>query len=162
MMVVNCYSAQSQQNTSSLARNTFYTEVSSKASVYTVNYDRIFSTRKKTTWTYRIGFSVEKEGISMPVGINLLTGLSEHHAEFSFTLIPYVDHYKQLFSEGNRSDKYLYIVPAVGYRYQKPSGGLFVKTAVSPLIFLDPPSDNFWNMDPKFYIGFMAGIGYSF
>jgi hypothetical protein len=144
------------------SKNTFYLELASKGSIYSVNFDHIFRRGDKLSYSYRIGFSIEKNGISFPVGINMITGKKSHHAEFGLTLIPYIEQYKTFLSGNNVSDKYLYIIPSVGYRFQPHNGGFFLKAGVSPLIFLDPPSDNFWKMDPRLFFYGNAGVGFSF
>ena len=143
-------------------KNTFYIELASRGSFYSVNYDHIFHEGNKLSTSFRIGFSIERDAISFPLGLNLITGKENHHAEFGLTLIPFIDHYKTFLSGDNLSDKKIYVIPFIGYRFQKPSGGIFFKASVSPLIFLDPPSDDFWNMDPKVYAYGNIGIGFCF
>ncbi len=145
-----------------ISKNTFYLELASKGSIYSVNFDHIFRRGDKLSYSYRIGFSIEKNGISFPVGINMITGKKSHHAELGLTIILYIDHYRTLLSGDNLSDKYLYVIPAAGYRFQRQNGGVFFKAAVSPLIFLDPPSDNFWKMNPRLFFYGNAGFGFSF
>ncbi len=53
-------------------------------------------------------------------------------------------------------------MPGAGYRYQQPGGSFFAKLVVGPIIYLDPPSNDFWNMDPVLYAGVTAGVGFSF
>ena len=143
-------------------RNTFFIELASKRPGYSVNYDHIFHRGEKLSGSFRIGFSIDKNTVSLPFGINLLTGKENHHAEFGVTIIPFIDHYKTFLSGDNLSDKKINVIPAIGYRFQKPSGGIFFKVSVSPLLFLDPPSDDFWNMDPRLYAYGSIGIGFSF
>jgi hypothetical protein len=143
-------------------KHTLYVEGSTRGPVYTMNYDRMFYLGEKVSYSYRIGFHWLHDEIGIPLGISLITGTEDHHAEFSLTLTPYIDRVNYLFREGNISDKYLYITPGVGYRYQKPMGGLFLKALVAPLVLLDPPSDDFWKMDPKVYSVLSIGAGYTF
>jgi hypothetical protein len=145
-----------------LARNTFYIELASKGSIYSANFDHIFHQGDKLFYSYRIGFSIEKNGISFPIGIYMITGKKSHHAEFGLTLIPYIDRYQTFLSGDNLSDKYLYIIPSAGYRFQPHNGGFFLKAGISPLIFLDPPSDNFWKMDAHLFFYGNMSIGFSF
>lgn len=98
----------------------------------------------------------------MPLGIIFFTGHKASHAEFSFTAVPYIETYKDLFSGNNLSDKKMYLLPGAGYRYQKQEGGFFFKVIAGPIIYLDPPSDHFWKMDSKIYPGISAGTGFSF
>ncbi|MHA4843914.1 hypothetical protein ACX0G7_07120 [Flavitalea antarctica] len=150
--------AQSQER----HKHTLYIDASTRGPVYSVNYDRIFYYGEKLSYSYRIGFHWLHNEAGIPLGISLITGKQEHHAEFSLTLTPYIKRVDYLFREGNISDKYLYITPGIGYRYQKPTGGLFVKALLAPLILLDPPSDDFWNMDTRLNSLFTIGAGYTF
>ena len=143
-------------------QNTIFLEVSSKGPVYSFNYDRIFKSNKNFTYSYRTGFTIEQNGIGASFGLTMFTGQNRHHAELSLVVMPYIDHYKSFLSGNNLSDKYLYITPSIGYRYQQRKGGLYFKAGAAPLIFLDPPSDHFWHMDPKVYATIQAALGFSF
>ncbi|MDF1549687.1 MAG: hypothetical protein P1P88_17805 [Bacteroidales bacterium] len=160
-MSVN-YGWSQQKDSTFYSKNTTYVDFASKGAFYSINYDKIFHQKKKFTLSYRIGFSILEDGIAMPLGVNLFTGKGNSHVEYSLTVIPYIDHYKSFLSSNDLSDKYLYVVPGIGYRFQKPTGGIFFKIVVSPMIFLDPPSSNFWKMDPKLYFAGNVGIGFSF
>ncbi len=163
LLLVSTNSVLSQQNdTVFSAKNTFYIDLSTKGAIYSINYDRVFHESDKIIYTYRIGFSILKDFVALPVGINLLTGKENSHAEFSLTVMPYIDQYKTMFRDNDLSDKYIYIIPAIGYRYQKRTGGFFFKAALSPMIILDPRSSNFWKMNPEIYITGNVGLGLSF
>lgn len=145
------------------AKNAVYAEGATRGPVYSINYDRIFRQGEKLAYSFRAGFSIYNNTVSFPVGINFITGMNEHHAEFSLTVIPYIDYDVHLVGSNNtESDKYIFVNPSIGYRYQKKEGGIFLKAAVGPSIFLDPPSNDFWNMDPKLYIFGSIGLGISF
>jgi hypothetical protein len=150
------------QTTKRTGKNAVYVEFATKGAFYSVNFDHIFHNGKKAMWSYRAGGFIGKDGIALPLGINLFTGKKEHHAEFTLVLTPYIDHYHYLFKKGNYSDKYLYIVSTAGYRYQKQGSLLFFKISAGPLLFLDPPSDYFWRMDPKLYLAGYSSIGINF
>lgn len=154
------FSAAAQQV--AVARNTVFAEGHTDGPVYSINYDRISRFGKTFTNTWRIGFSVDKTVIALPLGYNFLKGDGAHHFEFGLTLIPLIEKYKYLFSAGNISDKKLYVVPGAGYRYQPPGGGLFLRLIAGPSLMLDPRSDNFWKMDTKISAGISAGAGISF
>jgi len=147
-----------------LARNAVYAELASRGPVYSIKYDRIFRQGDKLDYSFSAGFSIAKNSVAVPVGIHFITGANEHHAEFGVTFIPYIDYKHDLIGGRTQteSDKYLYINPGVGYRYQKNNTGLFFKTTIGPSVFLDPPSDDFWNMDPKLYAFGSIGVGISF
>jgi len=145
------------------AKNTLYAEGATRGPVYSINYDRIFRQGEKLAYSFRAGFSIYSNTVSFPVGLNVITGLNEHHAEFSLSVIPYIDYDVHLIgSNHTESDKYIFVNPAIGYRYQKAGRGIFLKAAAGPSIFLDPPSNDFWNMDPKLYAFGSIGLGISF
>jgi len=146
------------------AKNAIYIEGATKGPVYTINYDRIFRQGEKLAYSFRAGLSIYDNTVSFPAGINFITGLNDHHAEFSLSIIPFIDYKAHLVgsSNGDQSDKYIYVNPAIGYRYQKRETGIFLKAAAGPSIFLDPPSNDFWNMDPKLYAFASFAVGISF
>lgn len=144
------------------ARNTIYVDGTSKGAYYSVSYDRIFSQGEKFSKSYQVGFSVLSHVIAFPLGIHFFTGHQQDHFEFGVTIVPYISNFEKLFSPGNLSDKKIYLIPGAGYRYQKPDGGFFFKVIAGPIIYLDPPSDNFWKMDGKVYAGGSIGAGISF
>jgi hypothetical protein len=145
------------------AKNAVYAEGATRGPVYSINYDRMFRQGEKLANSFRVGFSIYNNTVSFPVGINFITGTNEHHAEFSLTVIPYIDYDVHLVGSNNsESDKYIFVNPSIGYRYQKKEGGIFLKASVGPSIFLDPPSNDFWNMDPKLYAFGSIGLGISF
>ena len=145
-----------------LSRNTFYLDLASKGAYYSLNYDRIFHQGDQLNYSFRIGFSILKDAVALPFGINLFTGKKDNHIEFSITFMPYIDQYKSFLSENDLSDKYLYIITGIGYRYQKWGGGFFFRTALSPMLILDPRSSDFWKMDPKVELAVNIGLGWSF
>ena len=146
------------------AQNAFYLETASKGPVYSLNYDRIVRQGEKLDYSIRVGFSIERNAFSFPVGFNVITGHHNHHAEFCVTAIPYFQYYPDE-AAGNysdKSDKYIYIHPNIGYRFQKPERSVFFKVAAGPSIALDPQAGVFWNMDPKvdFFGSVAAGISF--
>ncbi len=161
MLVVFVYNGYGQTESFS-ARNTVYADFASKGAFYSVNYDRIFSSGKKINISFRAGFSILNDAIAFPLGIQFFTGQEASHIELSLTIEPYIENYKELLNGSSGSDTKAYIMPGVGYRYQKPEGGFFAKVVAGPIIYLDPPSNDFWNMDPVVYTGVTAGLGFSF
>lgn len=149
-------------NAALISRNTFYADFASKDVYYSINFDHIFRRGNKLSYSYRAGVSILKDAYSFPIGIQCFTGANNSHAEFSLTLIPYVDHSAKSRNRFDNTDKFLYVEPGVGYRYQAPGGGLFFKAIFTPIILLDPPSNDFWNMDAKLFAGGNIGIGYTF
>ena len=142
--------------------NTVFLEFSNRGPIYSVNYDHIFQRKNKFNLSYRIGFSISGEAIGVPLGINLFVGEKGSHFEASLKLVPYIKSYQGLIGSDKDSDGQLFIVPGIGYRYQQPEGGLFYRIVFSPVVFLDPPSNDFWNMSPKLLGGISASLGWSF
>jgi len=146
------------------AKNSIFFEAASKGPLYSLNYDRIIRQGETMAYSLRAGFSIEKNALSFPVGFNFITGSYDHHVEFGLTIIPYFDYYEDnpVIDYADKSDKYIYVNPAVGYRFQKPERSFFFKAAIGPSIFLDPPSNDFWAMDPKldFFGSVSAGISF--
>ena len=147
---------------STFKKNTIYIELGGKGPNYSLNYDRIFYAGNRLAASYRVGFSVMTDAVSLPLALNIITGKQQHHAEFSLGLTPYVDRYKSFLSQTDLSDKYLYITSGIGYRYQKPTGGLYFTLGATPYIFLDPPSHNIFDVDPEFKLSGHLAVGYSF
>jgi hypothetical protein len=142
------------------SRNSIYLELASKGPVYSLNYDRIIREGNKTDYSVSAGFSIARNAVSFPVGIHFIT---DHHFQYGVTLIPYIDFNNHLIgSNKDETDKYLYIHPEIGYRYQPHKAGVFFKATVGPSIFLDPPSTDFWDMDPKLSAYGSVGFGISF
>jgi hypothetical protein len=134
------------QQLKNISRNTLYADFAIKGATYSVNYDRVFS----------------NNAIAVPLGLQFFSGKNTHHVEYSLTIVPYIEKYQDISTGNNESDKKIYILPGAGYRYQPPTGGLFAKIVIGPLIYLDPASDNFWHMEGKVYPGITAGAGFSF
>ena len=145
-----------------MAKNAFFAEYMLEGPVYSINYDRIFIQSRSLNVDFRAGFSFTNNKIAFPVGVGFFTGHSDHHAEFSFTATPLVEHKAVAYGTGSDNDKFIYLFPAAGYRYQRPSGGIYLKAAAGPAIILDPAEGDFWNMDPKVKFSFSLGAGWSF
>jgi hypothetical protein len=158
-----CCSLRAQEARPSFAkRNAIYVEGAGKGPYYSINYDRIIRVGQKWSYSLRAGFSVVADGISMPLGINAFTTPGNHHLELGLGLTPYVDHYRTFLAKEDFSDKYLYIVPSVGYRYQRPEGGLYFTAGLMPYLFLDPPSDDVLNVYGRVKMWAGIGLGLSF
>lgn len=162
-MLLLCATKTTAQHTGKFVKkNTLYAEGAANDPVYSINLDHIFSEGSVFTKSYRAGFSVYNNVLAFPLGINFFTGKNAHHAELGATVIPYIEKYQKLFAAGNQSDKKLYIIGGAGYRYQQPTGGFFFKAIAGPELYLDPPSDDFWNMAPSLHASFSISAGFSF
>ncbi|MEP6951224.1 MAG: hypothetical protein ABI863_18185 [Ginsengibacter sp.] len=130
-------------------KSTFFIEAGGKGPYYSVNYGRIFRQGKKLIYSWRAGFSLLPHDLSVPLAISAFTAGLRHHFEFSLGLTPYLKDYKTFLHKPDLSDKQIYITPGIGYRFQKNTSNFFLSIGVDPLIFMDPPSDYFWNFRPQ-------------
>jgi hypothetical protein len=143
-------------------KNTLFLEGGGKGRYYSLNYDRLFKQGKKLIYSWRAGFSILPHDLSIPFAISAFTRGSQHHMEFSLGITPYLKDYKTFLQKNDLSDKQFYITSGIGYRYQKLDGGFFFTAGLDPLIFMDPPSDNFWNFSPEFRQSAHLAAGLSF
>jgi hypothetical protein len=148
--------------TVTIKRNTFFAEAGGKGRYYSLNYERLFKPGRKLIFGWRAGFSILPHDLSIPIAINAFTRGLQHHFEFSLGLTPYIKDYKTFLHSNDLSDKQIYITPGLGYRYQKLNGGFFFTAGIDPLIFMDPPSDDFWNFTPEFKPSAHLAAGISF
>ena len=132
-------------------RNGLLLDGSSRRPYYALLYERAIASKASHAWTARLGFIAGGNAFGLPAGISWLKGEGRHRLELSAEGIFYVDKSRSFLSGDDVSDKYLFFIPAVGYRYQPPSGGLFFRLLAGPFISLDPRSDDFWKMDGKVY-----------
>jgi hypothetical protein len=131
-------------------RNALFVEAGGKGPYYSVNYERIFKEGKKLIYFWRAGFSLLANDLSVPLSIGAFTTGSCNHFEFSLGLTPYLKDYKTFLHNPDLSDKQIYVTPGIGYRFQKANDDFFFSAGIDPLIFMDPPSDNFWNFALEF------------
>lgn len=145
-----------------LKKNALFIEGGGKGRYYSVNYDRLFKQGKKLIFSWRAGLSILPHDLSIPVAVSAFTRGLQHHLEFTLGFTPYIKDYKTFLSKNDLSDKQFYITPGIGYRYQKINGGLFFTAGFDPLVFMDPPSGNFWNFTPEFKPSAHLAAGVSF
>ena len=143
-------------------KNTLFAEAGGKGRYYSVNYDKVFKQGKKLIYSWRAGLSILAHDLSLPLAVSTFTKGLQHHFEFSLGITPYLRDYKTFLHKNDLSDKQLYITPGFGYRYQKINGGFFFTAGIDPLIFIDPPSTNFFNFTPEFKPSAHLAAGISF
>jgi hypothetical protein len=143
----------------SYRKNSLFLELGGLGPFYSINLDHILSQRESLMLSYRVGVSVLPNSISMPLAINLITGKYKHHGEVTIGGNVYVEEPFSAFGNNPVTDKMMFMGVGGGYRYQKPDGGIFFTIGVTPLLRLDPPSDDFWNIGTKFYLSGHFGIG---
>ncbi|MGB3616877.1 MAG: hypothetical protein WBA12_02065 [Catalinimonas sp.] len=129
-------------------RHVVFAELGGAGPHYSLNYARMLRAGERLVWEGRLGATLEADAFSVPAGLQVYTAAAPHHLEVGLTGAPYVDRYRTFLAKNDRSDTYLYVSPSVGYRYQRAGGGLSVRIAFVPQVYMDPPSDNPFNVDP--------------
>ncbi len=119
--------------------NSIYAEAFGQGFCWSLNYDRMIITKSTIHHSFSAGLVYVPKVIGfgdgvyygIPISYNLLFGKKNHHFEFGLGLTNML-----VFPEINNglSKYYLCLTPKVGYRFQKPNGGLFLKVTANLLI----------------------------
>jgi hypothetical protein len=122
----------------SVQRNTFFLELGGNAMYYSLNYDRILLSRDKWKLSGRVGamyqplFQVSnRQMVGVPLEISYLRGRNKHFLEIGLGVTATYDTYP--LSDMRIRDLAMMGVARVGYRHQKPEGGLFYKVGFTPM-----------------------------
>ncbi|MEM9324296.1 MAG: hypothetical protein AAGA85_01515 [Bacteroidota bacterium] len=154
--------AQDESDDGTVARNSLFVEVMGTGTLVSLNYDRILL--KKGPWGLagRIGFTYtpimedfsDVGGPGIPVEISGLYGKRNNFFELGFGAA-----YHYVFDDSD-DNHLLFLVPRIGYRYQKPAGGFFFRAAFTPWIpvVVDPEIDRF---DPAWLPMLGVSIGHT-
>ncbi len=151
-----------------IERNTIYTEAFGQGFCWSLNYDRLFNTEKRFMNAFTAGVVYVPKSMQfgdgiyygIPLSYNWLLGKKSHHLELGVGLTP-------LFVNPNskqRSDFYAYLTPKIGYRFQRPQGGLFFRaTATSMIDLLNVSTYKFGNEKQRNFstMNNVAGIGFA-
>ena len=131
------------------ATKALFLEVGGNGIVSSLNFDKIFVQRKNYILSYRLGIA-SVSLISFRPGIigevNFLTNNSNHHAEFGVSTLLYA--YSSRTPESPYSQINPVLIGRIGYRYQKPNGGLFFRIGFTPGISLNKVQYiNYWSKE---------------
>jgi len=140
------------------SKNTIYLGIDAYGAYPSINYDRIFFDKGRVKYTFGLGFAVwqtTKYGdvdwaTHVPVQLNAFFGSGNHHPEVG---IGFTYRYMNTTPE-SLYEKYMFPVK-VGYSYQRPEGGLFLR---ADLLAVYRPDEAF---TPNIYPSFGFGIGYT-
>lgn len=120
------------------AKNAVFVELAGKGAVYSLNYDRIIR-QTGLTWSVRAGTmylpstNITGASLFVPLAINAFTGKRNHHLEFSLgQTLRYFSGYTVEGQSVKGKLDYPLTFAGVGYRYQKPGGGLFASVTALP------------------------------
>ncbi|QPH39816.1 hypothetical protein [Pedobacter endophyticus] len=156
-------------------KNSIYLEGLGNAVVYSVNYDRIFSISDYLKVAPRVGVeyiprrNLNKYGkFTFPAEINLLYNQNRSNSNFiegglGLTLFSLFDDYEYEVDGNIRDKNYklgIITMLRLGYRHQKPSGGLMYRAGLLVRLSQDDFSkskvgdDLFYRIWPGFSIGY--------
>jgi hypothetical protein len=136
--VINTVNSQNDTTKSIIKKNTIFFEGYGNAGrmFYSINYERLFPLKSKCGISLRVVTSYAyKQGLfSFPILVNLMTGKRNSHFEIglgcvSYIPVPYDNPYSDI-------DEFL-VAPTglIGYKYQRPDGGLFFKVSYTPVFY---------------------------
>ena len=114
-----------------------YVELYGAGAGVTLNAEHSVMRMTRNIMTVRAGFGKhrylgkdEHDYIGIPVGMCIFNKGSNHHREFGLGITYVKGHLEEdFFGEVNKS---LEFVASIGYRYQRPAGGLFFKVQYTP------------------------------
>lgn len=149
----------------------FYLEAGGAGGYYSVNAERVFASVGKFKLSGRVGFgnanfdldnynNDPRKYYTIPVGVQAFRGSGYRHIEFGLGL-SYIEGEDALVTYETIENETLYLVPSIGYRYQKPSGGFFVRVLYTPHIRIKEFS-GFTGFDEKFDQWLGISIGHCF
>lgn len=150
-----------------LKKNTVFAEIGGNAFIYSINYDRLFDVSNKFKISARIGIHYSHyvpfkyyKTFCIPFEISGLYSIyrSKHFIEIGSGL-SYLRSYDRV---TDHTEDIIILALRLGYRFQKPEGGLFIKIGFVPLydwlVFNPDPSvpHHTWLLSGG------IGIGYTF
>jgi len=137
-----------------IKRNSIYFEAFGQGLYNSFSFDRLYHVDKKIKTSISVGLTIiphpELFVLGAPVSYNFLFGQKNHHLELGigFTAMylrkgrisaseGYVDNNGTLQTNnfvGHSNDFYSFFTPKIGYRFQKPTGGIFFRATLTPPI----------------------------
>ena len=121
-----------------LKKNTVFVEIGGNGLVYSINYDRLINVSSKIKISTRIGVHytnyfplIYYRTVSIPIEVSALYPFfrNKHFLEIGSGL-SYLNSYDKI---TNYTEDILILALRLGYRYQKPQEGLFIKIGFVPL-----------------------------
>ncbi len=137
-----------------IKRNSIYIEAFGQGLYNSFSFDRLYNTDKKVKTSFSAGVTLiphpELFVFAVPVSYNFIFGANNHHLELGlgFTAmylragrIHASEHYTDQNGlaqtnnfTGHSTDLYTFFTPKIGYRFQKSSGGPFLRLTFTPPI----------------------------
>jgi len=146
--------AQENAKPAEIKRNSIYFEAFGQGLYNSISFDRLYNVEKKIKTSFNVGLTIiphpELFVLGVPVSYNFLFGQKNHHLELGIGVTAmFVRLGRMNASEsytdnnglsqtndfvGHSNDFYSFFTPKIGYRFQKPSGGLFLRLTLTPPI----------------------------
>jgi hypothetical protein len=138
------------------SKNSVYSEFSGPIFNYSLNYGRLIYQKDRLKVAVSAGFSLRYRSRTAPVSsywspfipleVSAFWGKSKHHLGLGVGFFATRDRryfFDEDFSNNIREESYWgkTLVPRIGYRYQKPAGGLFFRAAYTPTFSFDGDED---------------------
>ncbi len=148
----------------SIKKNVAYFELAGSGLLYSFNYDRLLLIDQKMRLSTTIAFwnIPHFESISdfefmagTSIGINTLIGKQTHFAEFGINVA-----YMNMKDTEDNYYHTIYLPIRLGYRYQKDTGGLFLRASFMPLVAVIQDADTEFLYPITPHLG--LGVGYAF
>jgi hypothetical protein len=132
-VLISCsVNAQSDKEESGTATKAVYGEFGGSGLVFSANFDTRFKGPKGLGFRVGVGYAGGSGAsvVTIPLGLNFLTGSGPHHFEMGVSGTLVTDSYSG-FDEGSSS---WFFHPHFGYRYSKPSNSFNGRIYVGPII----------------------------
>ncbi|MCX6189242.1 MAG: hypothetical protein NTW54_06530 [Bacteroidetes bacterium] len=135
--------AQTESSSLMPQRNSAYIEIFGQGLNSSFTFDRLYRLNKKVKSSFSIGLVIvpkfehfgEGGYLGVPISYNFLFGKKNHHLELGMGLTV-LGLSSGFAGEGLTKviSYYSYFTPKIGYRFQKPQGGLFFRIGLAPMI----------------------------
>jgi len=148
--------------------NTLYAEIAGiSGTPISIQYDRIINKKENYLVDVTMGFGYFQFSknwnpiIGFPISLNFANGQFNHHFEFGIGLTYNSGMPQQKIEDfPAESEKAFWATLRLGYKYQKPEGGLFIRAGFTPLIKIKQYS--VLAEETNFLPLLGLGIGYTF
>jgi hypothetical protein len=148
IVCLSCFNSRAQLS-ESFSGHAFYFEFSGHFPPASLNWEMNLKAHGKVKINSRMGFgwwptimvdnSIKTSNLGIPLGVVFFTGQGNSHLEGGVGLSYY--HIEKFYGP----DRSFFLVPTLGYRYQKPTSGIFFRVVASPMIYL---GERFENTNP--------------
>lgn len=144
-LVLTLTTLQSFSQNPSIKGSTFFIEAGGNTFFYSLNYDRLLKVADKWRLAGRVGamylntFTAQNRNIfAIPIEFSYLRGKQNNFFEVGLGFTAYYDRYSYNnpsipIRDNEVKDLIPMAVLRIGYRHQKPDGGLFYKVGLTPL-----------------------------